>query len=214
MSGNSYTAFNAMTDIITSPSKAYDEIKQNTSWLWWPLLITMAVAAAVFVYYYGWVDFPWLVEETIRQTPVERRAESADAIRSFMEPNKTMMFTILAIVVMSMVIYTIEAVYFLLANKLTTGSEIGFGQWFSFAVWSGFVSIFGSLAAFVVIMMADNNQLASNDLQVLSLNSLLFHASPGEPWFTWANSLALPQFWMMALSAIGYSRWTGASMMK
>ena len=81
MSDKSYSVFNAMMDIVASPGKALDEIKLHTFWLWWPLLISMGLASGLFIYYYGWVDFPWLIEETIRQVPAENRAESADAIR-------------------------------------------------------------------------------------------------------------------------------------
>ena len=56
--------------------------------------------------------------------------------------------------------------------------------------------------------------MAENSYSVLSLNSLLVHASPGEPWFRWASSLTLINFWMIFLMSIGYARWTGASMMK
>jgi len=62
--------------------------------------------------------------------------------------------------------------------------------------------------------MADSNQLATESLAVFSMNSLLVHASPGEPWFTWASSLTLVNFWMIFLASIGYALWTGASMMK
>jgi hypothetical protein len=214
MSENSYSVFNAMTDIVASPAKALDEVKSHTSWLWWPLLTSVFLAAGLFFYYYNWVDFPWLVEETIRQTPPERRAESADAIRKFMSVNTTMMTTIAAIVIMTMLIYTIQAAYLHLANKLTTGAEISFGQWFSLASWSSFVGVFGTIAAFVVIFMADSNQLAQTDLQPLSLNSLLLHASPGTPWFTWASSLSLINIWMIYLLCTGYSRWTGSGAAK
>jgi hypothetical protein len=62
--------------------------------------------------------------------------------------------------------------------------------------------------------MADSNQLSSQSLQVLSLNSLLIHAAPGDPWFTWGSSLGLINFWTLFLMSIGYARWTGADMMK
>ena len=146
MTESSYSVFNAMVDIVAAPGKALDEIKSHTSWLWWPLLISIALASSLFVYYFSWVDFPWLVEETIRQTPVERRAESADAIRNFMQPGRSMWTTALAILVMSFLIYGVQSTYLHLANKLTTGSELKFGQWFSFSVWTGFVGVFGSLA--------------------------------------------------------------------
>ena len=214
MNANSYSVFNAMVDIVASPGKALDEIKQRTSWLWWPLLLNMLLASALFIYYYGWVDFEWLVEETIRGVPEEDRAESAGAIRQFMKPNVSMWTTVGAIVVMSFIIYTIQATYLHLANKLTTGAEIGFGQWFSFSAWTAFVGIFGTIAAFITIMMADSNQLSTQSLQVLSLNSLIVHASPGDPLFNWASSLTLVNFWTIFLISIGFARWTGASAVK
>lgn len=214
MTGNSYSVFNAMTDIVASPGKALDEIKDHTSWLWWPLLITMVLASGLMVYYYSWVDFPWLVEETIRQTPVETRAESADAIRNFMDPGRQTWMTVAAIVLMTLVIYLVQSTYLHLVNKLITGAEIRFGQWFSFSVWTAFVGVFGVLAAFATILMADSNQLSNQELQVLSLNNLFIHAEAGEPWFNWASSLTLIHFWTLFLMSIGFARWTGAAMVK
>ncbi|MEE4218281.1 MAG: YIP1 family protein [Xanthomonadales bacterium] len=214
MAEKSYTVFNAMVDIVASPGKALDEIKQHTSWLWWPLLISIVLACGLFAYFYNWVDFEWLVEETIRQVPAEDRAASADAIRSFMSPKSSMITTLIAVVVMTFLIYLIEAIYFHLVNKVTTGSEIGFGQWFSFAAWTAFVGIFGTLAGFVMIFTAGSNQMSAESLQVLSINNLLLHASPGDPWFRWGSSLTLINIWMLVLMSIGYARWTGAAMVK
>ena len=214
MTNNSYSVFNAMVDIVASPRKAFGEIKSHSGWFWWPLLIGLMLSLGMFVYYYSWVDFPWLVEETIQQLPAESRAEGAEGVRQFMQRDASMWTSLIAVVVMSFIIYLIQATYFHLANKLTTGAEIAYGQWFSFCVWSGFVGVFGSLAAFVLMFTADSNQLATESLAVLSLNSLLVHASPGEPWFTWASSLTLINFWMIFLVSIGYALWTGASMMK
>ena len=214
MAERSYTVFNAMVDIVAAPGKALDEIKDHTSWLWFPLLISIALACALFAYYYSWVDFDWLVEETIRQMPPESRAAGAEAVRGFMSPKSSLITTLVAIVVVTFVIYLLEAIYFHLANKITTGADIGFGQWFNFAAWTAFVGIFGSLAAFVVILTADSNQMSAESLQVLSINNLLLHAPPGDPWFRWGSSLTLINLWMLVLMSIGYIRWTNASMVK
>ena len=214
MAQNSYTPFNAMVDIVASPGKALDHIKDHTAWLWWPLLISMALACGVFAYYYTWVDFEWLIGETLRQLPAEDRAASEEAVRSFMTPQTNMITTVIAIVVMTFVIYLIEAIYFHLANKVTTGADIRFGQWFSFAAWTAFVGVFGSLAALVMMLVADNNQIMAESLQVLSVNNLLIGAGPGDPWFRWGSSLTLVNIWMLVLMSIGYARWTGSSMVK
>jgi hypothetical protein len=211
MTDSSYSVINAMVDIVASPGKALDEIKLHTSWLWWPLLISMLLGSGLMVYYYGWVDFPWLVEETIRGLPAENRAEAADSVRQFMEPERSKWVAVVAVVVMTLIIYLIQSVYLHLINKAVTGAEIGFGQWFSFSTWTAFVGVFGALAAFLTIFMADSNQLAPQSLQVLSMNSLFIHASPGDPWYTWGTSLALINFWTLFLMSIGFARWTGAS---
>lgn len=214
MAEKSYTVFNAMVDIVASPAKALEEVKPNTKWLWWPLLISLLLACGMFIYYYSWVDFEWLVDETIRQVPAENRAASEDAIRGFMKPNTQMMITLAAVVVMSLMIYLVQSTYLHLANKVTTGADIGFGQWFSFSCWTAFVGIFGALAAFITMFVADSNQMSPEGLQVLSMNNLFIHASPGDPWFRWGSSLTLVNLWMLVLMSIGYKVWTGASMVK
>jgi len=214
MAEGSYSVLNAMVDIVAAPATALDEIKSHTSWLWWPLLISIVLGSGTMIYYYSWVDFSWLIDETIRQVPAENRAESAAAIRKFMSVGTSTWTTVAAIVVLSLIIYTVQATYLHLANKLTTGAQVGFGQWFSFGAWTAFVGVFGALAAFVAMFAAESNQLATQDLQVLSINSLLLHASPGDPLFTWASSLNLLNVWTLALMSIGYARWTGAAIVK
>ena len=50
MSDSTYTVFNAMVDIVASPGKALDEIRQHTSWLWWPLLVSILLASGMLIY--------------------------------------------------------------------------------------------------------------------------------------------------------------------
>lgn len=214
MTADNYTVFNALTDIIAAPGKALDQVRSRTSWLWWPLLISLILGVLSSIYYTTWVDFDWLVEETIRGLPPGSPPEAAGQVRDFMQPTTTMLFSVVSIVVVTFLIYLIQSVYLHLANKLTTGAEISLGQWFSFSAWTAFVGVFNAILVFVVILMADNNQLAQQDLLPLSLNSLFIHAAPGEPWFTWGNSLTLFNLWTLVLMSIGYARWTGAGIVK
>jgi hypothetical protein len=209
-----YTVFNAMVDIVAAPGKALDQVKDRTRWLWWPLLIILLVSAGSLAFYNYWVDFDWLIDETIRALPADTPPEAGDRVRDFMSPGTNTMTGIIAIVVITFIIYSVQAVYLNLANKVTTGAEIRYGQWFSFSAWTGFVGVFNSLIMLIVIAMADNNQVGQSDLVPLSMNSLFIHASPGDPWFTWGISLGLVNIWMLVLMSLGYARWTGASMVK
>ena len=115
---------------------------------------------------------------------------------------------------MTLVIYLVQSVYLHLANKLVSGADIKFGQWFSFSTWTAFVGVFGVFAAFIAMFMHDGNQMSNQDLQVLSMNSLFIHAKAGEPWFTWASSLSLLNLWTLVLMSIGYARWTDSGTAK
>ena len=70
--------------------------------------------------------------------PAENRAEAAGPIREFMTVGTSTWTAVVGIVVVSLIVYAIQATYLHLANKLTTGAEIGFGQWFSLSVWTAF----------------------------------------------------------------------------
>lgn len=214
MNDQNYTVFNAMVDIVAAPGKALDQVKDHTAWLWWPLLVNLLLGIVAWSVYNYWVDFEWLIAETIRALPADAPPESAEQVESFMSPGKSTIFATIGIVVITFLIYAIQAVYLNLANKVTTGSEIRYGQWFAFSAWTGFVGVFNSLLVFVVILMADDNQLAQGDLVPLSFNNLIIHAEQGDPWFTWGSSLTLVNIWMLGLMSLGYARWTGASMVK
>lgn len=215
MASTTYSAFNALVDIIASPAKAFDGIKNHRSWFWWPLLIAVALSCGLLAYYYTWVDFEWFIDYTLETSIApEDRAASEDAVRSFMSPTSSIVTSVLAIVIMTFVIYLLQALYFHLANKVTAGAEVSYGQWFNFSAWTNFVNVFGAIAGFVVILMAASNQLPSQDLQVFSMNNLVIHAEPRDPWFTWGSFAHLLNLWVIALCAFGYSRWTGSSMAK
>lgn len=210
-----YSVFNALIDVIAQPSRALDEVKKHPRWFWWPLLISVGVTCAAFAYYISWVDFDWLVDDAVRGAIAGGMpADQAESIRGFMNPTMQLWTSIIAIVVMTFIIYSIQSTYLHLVNKTVGDPTIGWGQWFSFSAWTAFVGVFNAIAMFVVMFMADSNQLAQHDLMPLSINSLFIHASPGDAWFTWGNSLSLVNIWMLVLMAIGYRCWTGASLGK
>ena len=135
-------------------------------------------------------------------------AEQGDMIRQFMSPSRQITFTAIFVVVISLLIYAVQSAYLHLVNKIAGDPSLGYGQWFSFSVWTGFVAVVNALLMFAVMLLADSNQLPMEKLSPLSMNSLFFHAQAGDPWFTWGNSLTLVHFWMLGLMAYGYSLWT------
>lgn len=210
-----YTILNALTDIVAAPSQALDGVRGHPRWCWWPLLILLAVTIGAYVYYWSWVDFDWFIDETVAQMAAQgASAEQAEAMRGFFSPGRQMLFSTIAIVLMTLVILAVQAVYLHLVNKVAGDPSLGYGQWFSFSAWTSFVGVVNGLAAFAVMLLADGNQLPINELVPLSLNSLVMHAEAGDPWFNWGNTLTLVNFWTLALMVLGYARWTRSSTMK
>lgn len=212
---NSYGIGNALVDIIAAPSKALDEVRDRVSWLWVPLGAVIVLSIASMITYYAWVDFDWLVDQTVSETMRTGADPSAEeGIRSFMQPGTMMAITVVSVLVMTLLIYALQSVYLHLVNKVTGNPELRFGQWFALSAWSGFPIVFQALSTFVLIAVTGNRQLGQQELSPLSLQSLLIRADAGSSWATWGNSITLITFWTIGLLALGIMRWTGASALK
>jgi hypothetical protein len=210
-----YGVGNALVDIIAAPGKALDEVKGRVAWLWVPLGITLLLTIGAIVFYNLWVDFDWLVDETIRiSLPPGADPAQADAMRKFMQPGIMIISGVVGITIITLLIYLIQSTYLHLLNKIVGDPSLRFGQWFAFSSWTAFPSVFLAVAMFVVILMADSNQVAQHELSPLSFQSLFIHAEPGSSWFTWGNSITVVHVWMLALMSFGVRRWTGASWLK
>lgn len=217
MNGNTdtrYTVWNALVDIVASPATALDAARDNVKWLWVPLLTVLAVPILVMVWYFHWVDFPWLVEETIRASTAgvddpDTIAAIEQGTRGFMTPGMSVTFTIIAITVMTLLIYAIQSGYLHLVSKAFGHGDFRYGQWFAMSAWTAVVGVFVSLAMVVVMLTADGNQVDQAGLNPVSMQSLFIHAEPGSAWFNWGNGLNLASFWALALLTLGYHRWTG-----
>ncbi len=210
-----YSVGNALVDIIAAPARALDEVKNRVSWLWVPLGISLLLTIVAVVVYNLWVDIDWLVDETVRTAlPPGSDPAAAESIRGFMKPAVMITTGVVAIIVVTFLIYAIQSAYLHLVNKAVGDPSLRYGQWFAFSAWTAFPGIFGAIAMLVVIAMADSNQLAQHDLNPLSMQALFIHAEPGSSWFTWGNSLSLINLWMLVLMTIGFMRWTGSSLIK
>ena len=59
--------------------------------------------------------------------------------------------------------------------------------------------------------LANDGQLAPEDLNMVSLNYLLFHLPTSNSWAGLAGNIDLTTFWSMVLGTIGLKAWTGRS---
>ena len=193
--------------IFVEPAKAMQAVREK-SMIWLPLLLLMVGSALLWVWYFQIVDIDWLQDQMLggQNMPAEQMA----AAKSFMSRGFVMGSTVISILIMLPLMMLISAVYYLLSAKVV-GSDIGFGKWFAFSIWTSVPVLLLIPAGVIKILMAGNGQLTQQALNPLSLNELLFHLPMSSPWSGLANAIHIPSIWAAVVAIIGYKLWTAKS---
>lgn len=203
------SAFATLGQVFSDPAKAFEKLYERSNPVL-PLLLLVVGSMAVMVWYYQVVDMPWLIEQMLAATPQGNDPAARAAMEKFMSPTTMMVTTVVGIAIMLPLFLLISAVYYLLSAKVV-GSDIGFGKWFGFSAWSAVPSLLTIPASVVAILMASNGQLATNEVNPLTLNQLFFHLPMGHRWAGLLDAIHLPMFWSLFVSAVGYQVWTKKS---
>lgn len=195
--------------IFVEPARAMQAVREK-SMVWLPLLLLIAGTALVWVWYFQMVDIAWLQDQMLSASGGELSAEQIAASKSFMTRGFLMGSTVISVIIILPLIMLISAVYYLLAAKVI-GSDIGFGKWFAFAVWTSVPALLLVPAGIIKILMSSNGQLTQQAVNPLSLNELLFHLPLSSPWAGLANAIHIPSIWAAVVAIIGYKLWTAKS---
>ena len=202
-------------NIFVAPAQAFDDVRNHNGWLWWPLLIMIAATAAFTGWYLATVDIHWMTLQSLQQNPMVTSHMNADQIQQIAD-NATRTSALVGGVIGSIlgfpIIYAIAALYYLLAAKVAGYDVSGYGSWYSFVSWSNFPAVISVLVSALVYLVRGNHQILAQDLDLTTLNALLFHLTPGNSWYTLVSSLRLTTFWVIGLSIFGLARWTRRGM--
>jgi hypothetical protein len=109
-----------------------------------------------------------------------------------------------------LVMYGLVATYFTIVSKITN-IQISFGKWFAFAAWAAVPGLLLIPLGALQIVLAQQGQLAPNQLNPLSLNQLFFHIDMSARWATLLDSISLTTLWTLFVSVIGFQTWTKKS---
>lgn len=195
--------------IFVEPAKAMQAVREK-SMIWLPLLLMIVGTALVWAWYYQTVDIAWLQDQMLSASGQQLSPEQIAASKSFMTRGFLMGSTIVSVAIMLPLIMLISAVYYLLSAKVV-GSDIGFGKWFAFALWTSVPALLLVPAGIIKILMTSNGQLTQQAMNPLSLNELLLHLPLSSPWSGLANAIHIPSIWAAVVAIIGYKLWTAKS---
>jgi hypothetical protein len=192
-------------NVIIAPSPTFARLKDKPRPLV-PLLVLILLTLAVSCWYVSSLDFAWFREHMLAAQG-SMKPEARAAMAQFLTP-KTMMWSSGAgAVVGTPLICAVVALYYLLAGKVM-GTGIGYGKWFGFAVWTSIPRLL-TVPLSALQILTSGGRLAPEDMNMVSLNYLLFHLprpAPGP-----ASAPIDLTFWSIALAVIGLKAWTGRS---
>jgi len=206
------SAFATLLNIFVEPKKALADIRGHVGWLWYPLIIMVVVGTGFQLWYLHAVDFNWFVDQTLAPKAADMTADQLRAARERMTPGSFKFFAILFGTMGVFLWYALQALYFFMAAKLGGYKDQGYGHWFSFISWTSLVGFLGYVASGVFLLTAKNGEISPMDIDVTSLNTLLFHVPLAHKGQALLSSLRLTTFWSWGLMAIGISQWTGKSL--
>ena len=197
--------------LATAPASAFAELRERPRF-WFPLLLVVLTTAGLTYWYYAIVDIDWLKDLLLsNDANFQKGNEEQRAATLGMFDRKTMLWgSLVGTFVMLPVVFVLQALYLLLAAKVTNLSQ-GFKHWFALVSWTALPVLLTNLIAAIMLLMSDTSQIAPGALQPLSLDELLFHMPPGSPGQTLIASLGIPAFLSWALAIIGVREWSQRS---
>jgi hypothetical protein len=199
------------TALVTSPSAAFADLKEKPKF-WFPLLAVLLSTVAVLVWYYNFVDFDWLIDRMMsadtrtQQMPEDQRAQAM----AMMKPGFIMWSSVISVLVFVTAARALEALYFSLAGNITNVRH-SYKQWFALSCWTALPHLIGALGMVAFLLTSSTNQISNEELQLLSLNELIFHVPLGGKGYVLLSSLTILHPWAWWLTVVGVRVWTQRS---
>jgi hypothetical protein len=195
-------------NVILEPTPTFVRMKEKTS-AWLPLLALILLTLGVTYWWISTADFAWL-REHLMAAQLSAKPEARAAMEKVITPTMMLWTSAAGVVFVTPTLFALTAWYYLMAAKVM-GNPIGYGKWFSFVAWVSVPRLLVlPLMAFQVA--TSHGRLAPEDMNMVSLNYLLFHLPATSPWASLAGNLDLATFWSAGLAALGLKAWTGRTM--
>ncbi|AVP97592.1 hypothetical protein C7S18_10455 [Ahniella affigens] len=194
-----------LINIFVEPGKVFAELKEKPTFLL-PLLLMMALTAAMTLLYFNKVDGEWLTNHQLTMSGSEMSAAEIEQAKKVMPSAKVMgivgaIFAPIFIVIVTLVM----GLYYLAAGKIT-GTAVSFKQALSLVTWSGVPALLSLVVAIVgIFMMAPQSTLES--LMLTNVDPLIVQLPYDHAWSSFAKNFNLLSLWSVALVAIGWRNW-------
>lgn len=210
---NAPSALACLVNIFLEPRSALAAIRPHGRWVWYPLIISIALSVILTIWYFSSVDMNWLSGQMLTQYSGKLSAEQQQAMASSFTRGRFLTFGIVGAIIGTIVLWLLQALYYFFAAKIGGYEEQSYGQWFSFTVWTWFPNVIATIAAGVTYAFS-SAQTNFTSIDITSLNTLIFHLPPSASFASIASSVHLTTFWVLGLMIAGFALWTRKSLGK
>jgi len=201
-------SFGILQALVFEPKKAFVALDARPRVLF-PLVLLIVSTIGMLIWYFSIVDSQWLVDRSLSASGAQMTEEQAQAARA-MSPAIITWTSVIGGFLLLVLVRVLEAVYYLLAGKITNVQR-SYKHWLALACWSSLPGVLAVIPAAIVMLTATSTQIDQGDLQVLSLNNLIFHRDVAEPGYSLLISINLLQLLGLYLATLGYRVWSGRS---
>jgi hypothetical protein len=203
-------SFAVLQALAFEPKKAFAELAARPRILF-PLLLLILSTVGILFWYFSVVDVAWFIAQAQAANPggQEMTAEQQRAVES-MGGSIVKWSTVIGGAIVLLLIRCGEALYYLLAGKVTNVQR-SYKQWLSLSSWSSLPGVLGMIPAAIVLLTTTTTQFDQGQLQALSFNNLFFHRTMSEPGYSFLSSINLLQIAGMYLATLGVRIWSGRS---
>lgn len=210
------SAWRALVDIFAEPRSALLSLRENTNWLWLPLLLIPVVMGLYWLYYFQFVDFSWMRDEVVAQEARLRvfDQDQTEALRRQMTFSMMANSSIIATVSMTLLMMFAQALYFTLTLSLVGNHGLSFKQWLGLSSWSQMPTLLVPVTGIVGMLSATDNRILPEQLSYTSVNTMLFHLPNEHPLYSVLQWIDLAMLWSLVLLILGVRLWTRSSWFK
>lgn len=206
------TAIRGLVDLFVAPKDALQAAYDHPRRLWLPLGIIIVSMLVFWVWYYQTVDFNWLVDHFLSLSGKEMTPEQMEAARGFMSPTAMIIQTLVMVVVFSLVVYAIIALYLNIVAKVGGNTDVEYGRWFSLVAWTSLPTVVIVIGMALNYAMSENGRIAPENLAVTNLANLLGLDMSKPGWERTLGSFDIVMLWQIFLLGLGVSMYTKKSL--
>jgi hypothetical protein len=194
-----------LINIFLEPAKVFADLREKPTFLVPALVVTVLSALSACLYFFN-VDPDWFANHQLAAAAGEMSAAELEQAKNFMPGARTLGYiTAVTTPLMMLVVYSIFALYYMLAGKVA-GNPVSFRHGLALTAWSTMPMVLAAVVSIVGIYTS-SNQSSYESMQLLNVDPLFVQLPMDHDWSLLARSFSLLNLWVWFLAALGWKTW-------